>query len=157
MKANAWVYVQALWRCCLRMSQAVFLLLKCSTVFPTSGLPPMRLLVTFIETWLMSTVQESSILVLLRVFTCTPPKLLLTPVNCGERCLTVIHSSPCSAGAGHCGTVRLSLRRALLSCWIPIKSVLKRTPTSCLALLEVQEKIMKAPKGLICCLVIDKL
>lgn len=45
LKANPWVFAQASWQSCLRMSLAVFLLPKWSTVFLTPALPPMR--VTF--------------------------------------------------------------------------------------------------------------
>lgn len=112
LKTNLWVFVwahgNAVWGC-LRQLQP-----KCSTVLPTSGLPPMRLLVTFVEIWLVSTVQESSILVSFRGLTCMLPKLVLGPVNRGKRYLMAVHSSPCSAGAGCYGTLWTSPQSLLV-------------------------------------------
>lgn len=106
LKANPWVFVWALWQRCLRISQALFLQPKFSTAFPTSGLPPMRILV-MVVLWKRGSWARSR----KAVFWCHfehSPKLLLTPVNCEERCLMVMHSSPHSAGAGCCRTVPLS-------------------------------------------------
>lgn len=77
--------------------------------------------VCFIEIWLVNVVQESIILVSIGAFTSIPPKLLLTPVNCWERHSVVFSTHSVMQ-------VLAVYTESILSCWVPVKSIMVGHP-----------------------------